>query len=113
MKNGFDALIMRLSDIVENTEKVELYKETDYVSHTLYKFNDSKPYTITRENDLWVIKGKEVETLFDMTRFTEDESVHRFARKLKGMGIEDDLEKMGAKRGDEVKIDNYIFEFKN
>ena len=112
MKNGFDALIMRLSDIVENTEKVELYKETDYVSHTLYKFNDSKPYTITRENDLWVIKGKEVETLFDMTRFTEDESVHRFARKLKGMGIEDDLEKMGAKRGDEVKIKDYIFEFK-
>ena len=112
MKNGFDALIMRLSDIVENTEKVELYKETDYVSHTLYKFNDSKPYTITRENDLWVIKGKEVETLFDMTRFTEDESVHRFARKLKGMGIEEDLEKMGAKRGDEVKIKDYIFEFK-
>lgn len=112
MKNGFDALIMRLSDIVENTEKVELYKETDYVSHTLYKFNDSKPYTITRENDLWVIKGKEVETLFDMTRFTEDESVHRFARKLKGMGIEKDLEKMGAKRGDEVKIKDYIFEFK-
>ena len=112
MKNGFDALIMRLSDIVENTEKVELYKETDYVSHTLYKFNDSKPYTITRENDLWVIKGKEVETLFDMTRFTEDESVHRFARKLKGMGIEDDLEKMGAKRGEEVKIKDYIFEFK-
>lgn len=112
MKNGFDALIMRLSDIVENTEKVELYKETDYVSHTLYKFNNSKPYTITRENDLWIIKGKEVETLFDMTRFTEDESVHRFARKLKGMGIEDDLEKMGAKRGDEVKIKDYIFEFK-
>ena len=48
-----------------------------------------------------------------MTRFTEDESIARFARKLKGMGIEDDLERMGAKRGDEVKIDEYIFEFKN
>ena len=41
----------------------ELYKEEDYASHTLYKFNDSKPYTITRENDLWVIKGKEIEKL--------------------------------------------------
>lgn len=110
---GFETLIIRLADIVENTNTVELYKEEDYASHTLYKFNDSKPYTITRENDLWIIKGKEIEKLFSMTRFTEDESVARFARKLKGMGIEDDLERMGAKRGDEVKIDEYIFEFKN
>ena len=48
-----------------------------------------------------------------MTRFTEDESVARFGRKLKGMGIDDDLERMGAKRGDEVKINDYIFEFKD
>ena len=112
-KKGFDTLIMRLSNIVESEETVELYKEEEYASHILYKFNDSKPYTITKENDLWIIKGKEIEKLFDMTRFTEDESIARFARKLKGMGIEDELEKMGAKRGDEVKIKDYIFEFKN
>ncbi len=113
MKEGLETLVMRLADIVENTETVELYKDEEYASHVLYKFNDEKPYTITREGVLWIIKGKEIEKLFSMTRFTEDESVARFARKLKGMGIEDDLEKMGAKRGDEVKIDNYIFEFKN
>lgn len=110
---GFDSLIIRLADIVENTPKEELYKDTDYASHVLYKFNDAKPYTITREGNLWIIKGKEVETLFEMTRFSEDESVARFARKLKGMGIEDTLEEMGAKRGDEIKIKDYIFEFKD
>ena len=47
-----------------------------------------------------------------MTRFNEDESVLRFARKLKGMGVDDALEKAGAKRGDEVKILDYIFNFK-
>ena len=113
MNEGFDTLILRLADIVSSTETVELYKEEEYASHVLYKFNDSKPYTITRENDLWIIKGKEVENLFEMTRFTEDESVARFARKLKGMGIDEDLERMGAKRGDEVKIKDYIFEFKD
>ena len=113
MNEGFDTLILRLADLVESTETVELYKDEEYASHILYKFNDSKPYTITRENDLWIIKGKEVENLFEMTRFTEDESVARFARKLKGMGIDETLEKMGAKRGDEVKIKDYIFEFKD
>ena len=113
MGQGFDSLIIRLADIVDSTETVKLYKDEEYSSHVLYKFNDSKPFTITRENDLWIIKGKEVEKLFEMTRFTEDESIARFGRKLKGMGIDDALESMGAKRGDEVKIKDYIFIFKD
>ncbi len=113
MQQGFDSLIIRLADIVDSTETVPLYKEEDYASHVLYKFNDAKPYTITRENNVWIIRGKEVEKLFEMTRFNEDESVARFGRKLKGMGIDEDLEKMGAKRGDEVQIKEYIFEFKD
>ena len=34
------------------------------------------------------------EELFKMTRFTEDESVMRFAHKLKKMGVEDKLEEL-------------------
>ena len=48
-----------------------------------------------------------------MTKFTEDESVLRFARKLRGMGVEDELEKAGAKRGDDVQILDYMFTFKD
>ena len=48
-----------------------------------------------------------------MTRFTEQEGVERFARKLKGMGVEDELIRLGAQKGDEVQILDYIFEFKD
>ena len=58
--------------------------------------------------DYTISLGSNSVKLFEMTRFTEDESVARFARKLKGMGIEDDLEALGAKRGDEIKIKDYI-----
>ena len=58
------------------------------------------------------VKGKEVENLLLMTRFEEEESVDRFGRKLRGMGVEEALEKAGAQRGDEVQILDYIFEFK-
>ena len=47
-----------------------------------------------------------------MTKFQEDESTRRFARKLKGMGIDDELERLGAKRGDDVQILDYMFTFK-
>ena len=47
-----------------------------------------------------------------MTKFTEEESIIRFGRKLKGMGVEEALEEAGAVRGDDVQILDYIFTFK-
>lgn len=112
--DGLDELIEKLTDMVDSLEAVELYdKEILKESHILYKYKNEPSFTIKRENDLWILSGREVETLFYMTRFDEDESVERFGRKLRGMGVEEELERLGAKRGDEVKILDYIFIFKN
>ena len=109
---GIDELLLYLAKLVKEIETESIYDDEEIESHVLYKFKNEKPYTITNENGVWVIKGKEVEKLFKMTKFTEDENVRRFARKLKGMGIEDALEEAGAQRGDEVQILDYIFIFK-
>ena len=107
---GIDDLINILNEKLKEIPEVKLYNEADY---KLYKFEDSAPYTITRDGDIWIVKGKEIETLLKMTRFEEDEGALRFARKFKGMGIEDELERMGAKPGDEVQILDYMFTFKD
>ena len=112
-KEGLNDLIDYLQDLVEKCDEVVLYDENQLKeSHVLYKFKNEKPFTVKRENDIWVLSGHDIETLFYMTRFDEDESVERFGRKLRGMGVEDELERMGAKRGDEVKILDYVFIFK-
>lgn len=107
---GIDDLINILNEKLKEIPEVKLYNEADY---KLYKFVDKAPYTITRDGNIWIIKGKEIETLLKMTRFEEDEGALRFARKFKGMGIEDELERMGAKPGDEVQILDYMFTFKD
>lgn len=107
---GIDDLINILNEKLKSIPEVKLYNNTDY---KLYKFVDKAPYTITRDGDIWIVKGKEIETLLKMTRFEEDEGTLRFARKFKGMGIEDELERMGAKPGDEVQILDYMFTFKD
>ncbi len=107
---GIDNLINILNEKLKEIPEVKLYNEADY---KLYKFVDKAPYTITRDGDIWIVKGKEIETLLKMTRFEEDEGALRFARKFKGMGIEDELERMGAKPGDEVQILDYMFTFKD
>ena len=101
-----------MRDVLDEIGEEKLYQDEEYESTIVYKFQNEKPYTITKEDGIWVLKGEEIEILFKMTRFTEDEAVTRFARKLKGMGIDDELERLGAKPGDEVQILDYIFEWK-
>ncbi len=110
---GLEECMLQIADLLDNSEMEPLYDETSFESHVLYKFQNDKPYTITKDGDVWILKGSEIEKLFKMTKFTEEESVARFARKLRGMGVEDELEKMGAQRGDEVQILDYIFLFKD
>ena len=106
---GIKDLIVELNKLVKENidEKIETTND-----EVVYKYKEEKPFNIYRDNNIWVLEGKEIERLFKMTRFNEDESVLRFARKLKGMGVDEELERLGAKKGDEVKILDYIFNFK-
>ena len=112
---GLEELVDYLCEEVKKLDEVKLYEDNEKLeSHILYKFSKEKPFTITKQdNGVWLLTGREVETLFQMTRFNEDESVERFGRKLKGMGIDKELESLGAKRGDDVQIFDYIFEWKD
>ena len=109
---GIDNLLEFIGNKLEEIEDNHLYEDSEYLTHLEFVFKEEKPYTITKKDNVWVIEGDEIEKLFKMTKFNEDEAVLRFARKLKGMGVEDELERLGAKRGDEVQILDYIFEFK-
>jgi len=110
---GIDELITKLADTLEEIEDEPIYQDEDLESHVVYKFKNEKPYTITRKEDgTWVINSDEIEKMFLMTKLYEDENVRRFARKLRGMGVEDELTKLGAQPGDDVEISGFIFTFK-
>ncbi len=107
---GIEEMLTKLNDILKDIPKEDLYPKESF---KLYKYEDLKPYSIKRDGNIWIVSGKEIETLLLMTKFNEDEGVLRFARKFKGMGIEDELESLGAKKGDEVQILDYMFTFKD
>lgn len=108
---GINKVLVKIADELDKIKEEPLFDEDSFESHVLYKFKKEQPFTITRDNDIYVIKGKEIEKLFRMTKFT-DEGALRFARKLRAMGIDDKLLEMGAKYGDKVQIMDLIFEFK-
>ncbi len=108
---GVNEVIDALADLLETIPKMPLIDEDKFESHVLYKFKKEKPFTITNENGVWVIRGKEIERILLMTKFSTDESVMRFTNKLRRMGIDDELRNMGAKEGDTVKILDLEFEY--
>ena len=109
---GLKEVIFKLADMLDQIPKVPLTNEDETESHILYKFEREKPFEIVKEKDAWLIKGKEVEKLFRMTKYNKDESVNRFANKLRKMGIDDKLSELGAEEGDTVKILDYEFEYR-
>ena len=111
---GLQKVVDYLSNILETIPNNPLYDESQIESHILYKFKKEEPFTITKEDDnLWVVSGKKVERIFKMTKFTSDEAINRFAKKLRKMGIDDKLREMGAEVGDQVRILDFYFDFKD
>lgn len=108
---GLDEVLKALKELVKNTKDEVLFPEEVQESHVLYKFKKEKPFTIIKENNTYIIKGATVEKLFQMTNFNTEESFFRFSSKLRRMGIDDELEKMGIQEGDIVKILDYEFEY--
>ncbi|MDD6323891.1 MAG: GTPase ObgE [Bacilli bacterium] len=109
---GVNKILLKIADILDNIPKESLYKDEKFESHVIYKFKEEKPYKITKDNDTWVISGKEVEKLLMMSRLDTDEAIFRFSNKLRKMGIDDELRSLGAKDGDPIRMLDYEFEFK-
>lgn len=112
MNKGLPAVIDKLADMLDDIEKQPLYEPEKFETHVLYKFNEEAPFTIVKEHDAWLIKGDVVEKILKMTKFTTDESAVRFASKLRKLGVDAELRKLGAETGDTVRILDYEFEYK-
>ena len=110
--NGIEKILLKLADMLDEIPKENLYEDEKFESHVIYKFKEEKPYKITKENDTWIISGKEIEKLLIMSRLDTEEAILRFSNKLRKMGIDDELRELGAKEGETIKIMDYEFEFK-
>lgn len=114
-RKGLRELLFSIADKIEETPEFPLdHEEEDTGVHrVLYKHEaDPEAFYITREPDgSFVISGEKIEKMFKMTNFQTEESVRRFSRQLRTLGVDDALRQRGAKDGDIVKLLEFEFEF--
>lgn len=115
-RTGLRDLLFTIADTIERTPEFPLEHEEEEetgVHRVLYKHEaDPDAFKITRDPDgAYVVSGEKVEKLFKMTDFSREESVRRFARQLRGFGVDEALRQRGAKDGDTVRLLEFEFEF--
>lgn len=110
-KDGIQPLLFKIADRLDEIPVSEApIEQGEAVVYTYEKQVD--PFRITRDSaGIYVVSGEELERVFKMTDFTQEESVQRFARQLRGMGVDDALRKRGVEDGDTVRIFDFEFEF--
>ena len=115
-RQGLQPLLEATGNLLDKTPEFPVYEDTEFQAEeeeTYYGFNEDEPeFEITRDDDAsWILSGEKLEKLFSMTNMDRDESVMKFARQMRGMGVDEALRERGARDGDLVKIGSFIFEF--
>lgn len=112
-KDGLDAVLYRLADLVDQTPRFSLSSKTEEKQNkVVYKFEASGPDFVVEklEESLYKVSGEKIEKIFMKTNFDQEDSVLRFASVIRKMGIEEELRKQGCGPGDVVSILDYEFE---
>ncbi len=111
INDGLDQVLIALANMIDKIKKEPLYEEERFTTHTLYKFEEKEPFIINKEDNTWVIKGKEIEKLVRMTRFNSEDAILRFSHQLRRLGVDDKLKEKGVKEGDNIRILDIEFEY--
>ena len=107
---GISELLKRVSQVLKELPKEELYDEVeDKKVYTLQE--EQEGYTIKKEDGIFVVDGPAVDRVMRRVNLEDNESMYYFQKSLKNLGIEDELKRQGIKEGDYVKILNWTFEW--
>ena len=66
--SGINELLETISNTLEDLPKEDIYKDSEFEDYVLYELKETKPYSITKDGDIWVVKSKELEKFEDMLK---------------------------------------------
>jgi GTP-binding protein len=103
---GFDLLVAQL-EALSHRATSEQPARAPYVV-----LRPGRPrFTVAREDGGWRVSGRNVERWVRETDLDDERQLTRLQRRLMKEGVERQLTKAGARRGDEIRISDRAFEF--
>ena len=104
---GFDQLLRAVAGMLSGLPEAAPFEEEEIELIAA----ESGQYTITRENQVFVLSGPAVSMLLLSVNFDDEESMNWFHRTMRRAGIIDALREKGAKEGSVIRIEDTEFDF--
>ncbi|MFC6323345.1 GTPase ObgE [Companilactobacillus baiquanensis] len=109
---GVKDLMNHTSNVLQNAEPIHFEVQNEDETKEYNYESDASPLKIEKDGEhSFIVKGEDVERLLQRSNLDHQDGIMRFARMLKGMGVEEALMKAGAQSGDSVTILDFTFEF--
>ena len=108
---GMKELMIEVSKILKTLPKEELIEEKE--AKKVYKLEDEEPFTITKEDDMYVVDGPAIRELMRKVNMEDNESLYYFQKNLDILGVNQKLKEARVKDGDTVKVYDYILEWED
>ena len=116
--------LLPISAVAHTNLKTVLWKAHDALKRALLEEiepempvyraeEDPRGFSIEKEGELWVVRGKIIERAAAMTYWDQPGSVRRFQRLMSGLGVEKALRQAGIEDGDTVSIGDYELEWQD
>jgi GTP-binding protein len=112
--DGLQGLIFAMAEIVAARRAASPPPQPERIILRPKPVGGRDEFEVTREGELWRVRGEKPERWVRQTDFTNAEAVGYLADRLNRIGIEDKLLALGARAGDGVAIggeDAVVFDF--
>lgn len=109
---GIKELMIEVSKILKTLPKEILIEKTENKKiYTLEK--EEEPYTIVKEEDMFIVDGPAIRELMRKVNMEDNESLYYFQKKLNELGVNEKLKQAGVQEGDTVKVYDYLLEWED
>ncbi len=106
---GVKPLLYRVAALLSRLPKPQPGQEA---AHRVTRVEKEPPFSITRQDGLFIVRGQAVERLVAMTDLDNPVALARLQKIFERMGLEKALQRAGACDGSSVQIGKYHFFYK-
>ena len=109
-RQGVDELIRYAYERLKEIPEVILF-DPSHRETVAEVQKEEPPFTVTRENEIFVVEGPWVQKILGSVNLNDRESLQYFQRAVKNIGVIEELEKKGIQEGDTVRMGEIEFDY--
>lgn len=106
---GIEELLTHVAQVIKTLPKEDIVDVVE--GKKVYTIDEEEPFTITREDGIFIVDGPGVQKIMRRVNLEDNESMYYFQKCLDELGVNKALKDAGVKEGDTVKVVDWELEW--